>query len=564
MIPAMRASGLLGIALVLLIVGCAPPQREGNASGESGAPAQPKLLIAAIQGQLLSFYPGFVPSGPAARTQAMQPLVHAGLTVKDDQGVVRPLLAEAAPAAENGLWKVFPDGRMETTWRIKAGAVWQDGAPLTTDDLLFTLRVQRDPDLPFPKQPFRVLQGVEAADSRSITATWSQPYIDADSLFTLGSAPLPKHLLEQAYRENKAGFLEVPYWNAQYVGAGPYQVESWEPDVQVMLRGNDRYILGRPQIAEIVVKMIPNSNTLMANILAGEVALTLAPSLSIDQALQVRDNWKDGSLHTVFDSSIRINPQLLDPMPSVVVDLRFRRALMMAIDRQALADTLYYGLSQVADSWISPSAPEYKVVEGSAVHYPHDPQQAAQLIQELGYQRGPDGFFRDAAGQTIRVEMRVTDVYDVGVKAETAVADYWQKLGVGVESVIIPPQQAGDPRYRATFPAFELQRYPLGVDNLKIFSGEEARLPEHGYIGSNYARYINPEWDAMLDRYYSTIPIPERNRAVADVVHFLGENLITMLLVYEGTSFLVTNRLEGFTATTSTRPGWNVHAWDLK
>src|SRR4029434_9197417 len=58
-------------------------------------------------------------------------LIHAGMSVQNDEGDHLPQLTEAIPTLENGLWKVFPDGRMETTWKIKQGAAWHDGTPLT-------------------------------------------------------------------------------------------------------------------------------------------------------------------------------------------------------------------------------------------------------------------------------------------------------------------------------------------------------------------------------------------------------------------------------------------------
>ncbi len=102
--------------------------------------------------------------------------------------------------------------------------------------------------------------------------------------------------------------------------------------------------------------------------------VTLAQTLSLEQAIHVRDSWTDGRLETSFDSWIRITPQLTNPTPPVVADPRFRRALLMAIDREAMAQNLCFGLSQVAHSYVSPSQPEYKDVETAVVRYPYDPQ----------------------------------------------------------------------------------------------------------------------------------------------------------------------------------------------
>ncbi len=268
----MSSPRVLGLALGVLLVACSGPAGQVSRDTSGGEPSgPPKRLTAAIQGELRSFYPGVVPSGLAVYTQGVHPLMGAGLTAKDDQGVMQPQLAESAPTVDNGLWKVFPDGRMEMTWRIKEGARWVDGTPVTTDDLLFTAAVMRDPQLPFSGSlAWKAFESVQAVDPGTITAFRKAPFISADTLFTYSLAsPLPKHIVEPLYKERKDEFLDLPYWTAEYVGAGPFQMSNWVPGSEATLKANDHYALGRPKIDEIVIKMIPDGNTLASNILAG-------------------------------------------------------------------------------------------------------------------------------------------------------------------------------------------------------------------------------------------------------------------------------------------------------
>src|SRR5581483_11915073 len=74
-------------------------------------------------------------------------LLRSGLTGLDPHRAVYPLLAESVPTIENGLWKLLPDGTMETAWHLRPGAAWHDGVPVTADDFLFTLQVARDPSI---------------------------------------------------------------------------------------------------------------------------------------------------------------------------------------------------------------------------------------------------------------------------------------------------------------------------------------------------------------------------------------------------------------------------------
>jgi ABC-type transport system substrate-binding protein len=140
----------VGLALVML-AGCASPAPSAAPSGQAsaptaGKPVAPKRIVAAILSQPATFS-SKLNSANAAGTDALEEMVNADLSVMDDHGTLRPELAEAVPSAENGLWKVFPDGRMETTWKIRPGVKWHDGTPLTADDLVYTTQVERDRDL---------------------------------------------------------------------------------------------------------------------------------------------------------------------------------------------------------------------------------------------------------------------------------------------------------------------------------------------------------------------------------------------------------------------------------
>src|SRR5206468_3816377 len=84
----------------------------------------------------------------------------------------------------------------------------------------------------------------------TVTVTWKQPYIDADALFGARGVylPLPRHLLEGAYRADKASLLDLPYWTQEFVGTGPYRLREWTTGVGVRLEANAAFVLGRPRI----------------------------------------------------------------------------------------------------------------------------------------------------------------------------------------------------------------------------------------------------------------------------------------------------------------------------
>jgi peptide/nickel transport system substrate-binding protein len=326
-------------------------------------------------------------------------------------------------------------------------------------------------------------------------------------------------------------------------------------------------VLGRPRIDEIQVRFLPDSNALMANVLA-DVDVTLGNALSFELGLSVRDQWTEGRMLNRPRNWTLIAAQSVNTSPPIVREVNFRRALLLGLDRQQLVDALFAGQSAIAHSFVNPNEPDYRIVEPKVVRYDYDPRRAAQLIEGLGYTKRGDGLFADASGQTPSISIWTTVSNALQPKAMAAVADQWQRLGVPVEQVPVPLQRMRDREYRAQFPSFELVENPnsLAVRDVRRFHGEQAPLPENRFTRTgNYARYQNPELDAMIDRYSITIPRRERMEALGDVVHHLTENLPQMPIFYGQDATMVSNRLVNVTArSNSFTQSWNAEQWDLQ
>ncbi len=561
---------LLSLAVVGLILplgACASAQRPIQAQGQAGEatssrPASAKYLTAGILGQVPTFYQLLNPAGVRGG-DALEQLVNAGLTQIDGQGNLAPQLAEFVPTLENGGWTLQPDGRMEITWKLKPSAHWHDGIPFTSDDLAFTTTVWFDDDLPVFRNPAHAyIDTVLTPDPQTVTVTWKQPYIKADAFFN--TPALPRHLLERVYVERKASLLDSPYWTSEFVGTGPYRVKDWETGTYALLQYNEQYVLGAPKIGEIEVKFFVDPNTLMANILAGTVLVTIGRSVTLDQGLDLREHWRDGVVETRAAGWYVVYPQMLNPTPALVLDARLRHALWHGIDRGALVETFHGGLSTVADIVVGMDEPEYREVEPFIVRHPYDPRRSAQLLEELGYRRGADGALRDANGDRLALETTST-FDDMNSKLHFAIADYWRQLGLVIETTIIPVQRVQDQQLRATYPSFEVIGQPHGIEQVQRLHSSQARTPERNYTGSNNARYMDPTMDRLIEGYLTTIPRAERAQIAGQIVRQMTGEALWMGLFYRGEPTMIANSLVnvGVGPTRSTQ-AWNVHLWDVR
>jgi peptide/nickel transport system substrate-binding protein len=558
---------------VLLLAACGPVQRAttpGATGDETVRAAGPKRIVSVIRGTPVSLAQQRTQRGGSVRgLDGIEELVHAGLSFIKEDGTRAAQLAEAVPTIENGLWKVFPDGRMETTWKIKPNIRWHDGAPFTTEDLLFTAAVERDKNLEMPPYPeYELIDSITAVDSSTLVLTWSRPYIDADGLFGYRAAglPMPRHLLEKAFTEDKAEFFNHPYWSDEVIGLGAFKVREWVRDSHTVLVASDHYVFGRPKIDEIEVRFIFDNNALTTYMLAGG-DLTLGKTISLDLALQVRDGWSAGRMLVLPQNWTPLAPQFTNPDPPIVADVRFRRALMHALDRQQLADFVFSGHGTIAHSYVGPETPLYNLVEPHVVKYAYDPQRAAQIMEELGYTKRGDGFYYDTAGQKLTVNLSASAQNDIHPKTVPAVADMWQRLGVAVTQELVPPQASADREARARYPGFEMteRRNSLAVSEMYRQHSSQIPGPENRYRANGVTRYSNLEYDAWIERYLTTVPMVERMQVLGGLVRHQTENLSHMPIFHGADPTLVSNRLQNVTARGDNfTQAWNIQDWDLK
>ena len=113
-----------------------------------------------------------------------------------------------------------------------------------------------------------------------------------------------------------------------------------------------------------------------------------------------------------------------------------------------------------------------------------------------------------------------------------------------------------------TMPTFEMIRFPNGAESAWRLQSSQAPVPENRFNGNNRSRYMNAEFDALIDRYLTTIPWNQRMQALGDIVFQISDQLIMMGLFYDVKSFMVSKRVVSFTPADNAT--WNAQAWDTR
>jgi peptide/nickel transport system substrate-binding protein len=559
--------------LIGFLTACAGPPAAGVPSGSGQrAAAAPKVAAIGLDEDLRSLWGVITDGGGGGEGIKVMPIVHQALVANTADGSPQPRLLRELPSIEAGTWKVFDDGTMETIWKLRP-VTWHDGTPFTARDVIFSYHAFRDPELPNSRQQIvKTISGMEAIDPMTVSVRWEESYPYADRIELRELLILPAHILEATYRESRAQMLNHDYFSSEeYVGLGPFRVSAWESGSHLDLAANEEFFLGRPRLDRIVIRFIPDSNTMMANLKAGAVLSTLG-SKKVDRDLlrTLRQEWEAKGEGTVmvFPSNYKFAEiqKHYNPQPADLTDVRVRRAMLHAIDRQELARTAWEDRGLVADSWVNPTFPRYQELKDAITVYPYDVRRASALLDEVGWQRGPDGVLQKN-GQPFTVKIR-----DMGGEKEPLiVADYWKAVGISGTYEYESPTQLQDRQWRALFSSVVMYRNGTDLPSV-VTKLATSHIPTAGnrWTGSNRGGYSSAEWDDIGNRAVATLDERARLDLERRLLQLYTTDLALLPLFFHFDELPVARPITGIMAYTGAAPNtatmhtWNVHEWDLR
>jgi peptide/nickel transport system substrate-binding protein len=559
---------------MLMFAGCAPDSRApAQASSESGsAPSTSTTLTMAIRYEPTAL--SLKMTAQAGGDFVKQPF-NATLAYIDGDGNAQPMLAERLPELNTETWRVFPDGRMETIHRLRPNVTWQDGQPLTARDFIFGYQLSSNPALgAFSPKPQDQMEEVLAPDPLTVVIRWRSPSPDAATLSENrdgGLEPMPRHLLEAGYERvvqdasAKDAFLSLPYWTHEYVGLGPYRLQRWDPGSHLEGLAFPEYVLGRPKVNRIIMRIIADENTTLTNMLAGSIDVATKYTLRFEQGQVLRREWpantRGGILVAVNGGQyamVQFRPEFLK-VPELM-DVRVRRALVHSLDRQSVVDSLFDGEIRPIETFVYPNVPYYATLDRAMVHYSYDPRRTEQLMNEAGFAKDSGGVFANGAGERFRPEFQSlgSTLFE---QAQAIFVDAWSRAGIQTQPTVLPASQVRDNEARNTFNAIASAGGVL--DGWLGFTSAEIGTRSNRWTGRNRGGWSNAEYDRLWDEFNSTISRPERERLLGQIARVLSEELPAWPLYAQADVWAHARHVKGVNpGSTETRPLWNIHTWE--
>lgn len=477
----------------------------------------------------------------------IQSCVIEGLVTVDERMTIVPLLAAEIPTTDNGGVRLRPDGGMDVTWKLRPGVRWHDGRAHTSADVKFTVDAINKGDWkPESTDGFDRIVSVDTPDSLTAVVHYREVYAPYVMQFARGT--LPRHVL--AGRSIDAA---VDY-NRNPLGTGPYRVAEWKTGEYVALERVPAYWRGAeyPRIRRLLFRFLPNTTTRVNQLKAGEVHLV--PLVPWDKVRELRGV-----------GALRLNQVLGNGYEHVTLnarhfpafgDVRVRRALAHAIDRELLVRTILDGLVTTVNGPIQPLSWAY---EPDVVRYDHDPARARALLDSAGWRAGPDGT-RAKEGEPLAFTLITQAGFGIRESVAQAIQRQLADVGVRMQVRLIDGTAISSVWFAGDFDAM-LHWWQSGADpEITLFFAAD-RTPPRG-------RNINYLADDSLTRvlYASDRTVDQaRRRELLRLAQRRVAELAPEIPLYNTAKIdAVPAALKNFRGNpTNAGPFWNVHEWDL-
>jgi peptide/nickel transport system substrate-binding protein len=472
---------------------------------------------------------------------------------------LKPQLAIARPE--------IADDKLQYTFKLRQDAHFQDGRPVTGEDVLFSIKALKCPlvNAPFARVYYESIVDAQLLDPSTIRFTAREPYFLNENVLG-GIDVLPRHYYDPENLLNDVTVAELAgdyskheaqvrkfaqNFNENYarnpMGSGPYKFKSWSTGQEVVLERDPKYWgTGKEGIDQAYLdarklRIINNMDAALVNLKAGNLdEMNLQPVQHLRQTSGARFEKDFAKYIYPTPSYTYIGWNNVHP---IFRDMQVRQAMTYFTNRQQIVKTVLFELGQVVDGPVYRFRPEY---DQSLYSYPYNPQKALELLTGAGWKdTDGDGILdKEIDGQKVpfRFEIKFNSGNDTRKSVALALQDELRKHGIDASVRALDWTIFLDDVRNHRFDAVILG-WAMSVnepDDYQVWHSSQAENK-----GSNMISYKNPRVDAILEEYRRTFDANKRIELYREFQHILnGEQPYTFLYMQKAVT-VVSRRFQG-------------------
>jgi len=438
-------------------------------------------------------------------------------------------LASEWPTKENG--GISPDGKVWTI-HLRSDVKWQDGMPLTADDVGFTYNYVVKNHMALMAITTLGIKEAKVVDPTTVQIVCSRPKADMEQMFL---PILPKHVWQDVPPQKaQSTWVNKP----PIIGSGPFETVEFVRGHYLRMVANKNYFRGAPHIDGVLFVTYQNADAMVADLKSG--AIDAAWGIPTAQFAGLKSSQGIAAIPYIFYNWDYLNFNCYDEPSSmgnpVLRDWRFRYALNYAIDREQLCRSAFqgYGLPGTTilppDTW---SDPDYHWQPPADRLYTYDPAEAGRLLDQAGYVRGPGGF-RLYKGKPISLRLwAMTDSPQAQAEGRL-ITGWFEQLGLKITFSVLDrgAQQAHLWNYKGNIYAPDFDMY---IDDWAGYSDPGQTLacettPQIGY--ANEPCWSNAEYDRLCDEQAATLDRQRRKDIIWHMQQIMYEQTPWVVLTY--------------------------------
>ena len=465
------------------------------------------------------------------------------------------MLCTELPTLENGLAKKerTPGGKqgIAVTYSIQPKALWGDGVAVSTKDVLFTWKVGRHPKSSVGNMElYRSIYKIDVKDEKTFTFHFDKLTFDYNSIndFIL----IPAHIDEANFSnpevyKNRTAFDTDTLNKGLYFG--PYKITEVAPGSHVVLDRNPTWYGKSPAFNRIVVRAIGNTAAMEANLVSGGLDMIAGElGLSIDQAISFEKRHKQ-KYNVIYQPGLvyeHIDLNLENPL---LQDIRIRKALIYAIDRKAISESLFGGRQPVAHSSVNPL--DWVFAE-DVPKYAYDPEKTAALLDEAGWSTKNRGVRTNAKGQELTFEIMTTAGNRTRELVQQILQSQWKAVGFDIKIKNEPARVFfGRTMTERRYSGLGMYAWMSSPENVPRTTLHSEHIPTkaNNFAGQNYTSFKNAEIDELLETIETQLDKSKRKELWRRLQHIYANELPVLPLYFRANAYILPKWLTGVEPT---------------
>lgn len=509
------------LLIFALLVGCSyggdsSSPSNGNETTESGPNKGGKVSIPIVAD------PTFNPWHPNAYAESnvINRVLFSGLTQPGKDLEPAPDLATK--------WEASGDG-LEWTFNLRDDVLWHDGEKFTADDVAYTFNeIVLNKDLGANNSSyFQKVKEVQVVDDYTVKFMMESPVAALPAYLSFNTEIIPQHIFEGQDPWELTSFNKV-----NPVGTGAFKLKSYTSGQSVVLERNEDFYGETALLDEVEYKVLADANTHVSQILSGELSIFALDDLAAIDRIENAEGVGVYGRETPRFFWLIVNHEL-----EKYQDKRVKQAILHAIDRQNIINTVLKGYGTIADAGIAPALEKYYTDD--VKRYDYDPERAKELLAEAGWEDIDGDGIVDKDGEPFKIDFEIGIQGDLEAISQM-VQQYLVKVGLDVELKAMEwNTMIQDVVVNRDYEmSLNWWRYPADPDL-------SAYMHSNSVNGMNIPAYQNEELDKLLDAGASTSDVEERQKIYIEAQKLMAEELPYIFLWYPQEAQVRVDKLKG-------------------